>query len=120
MTMSDTIILKVGAEGGGITLYGRRNANQKWEFRRVANDSWVLPDVVLNLYPPTPVPVWVKTWKEAVTLLDRNPWTKLVPLSVHSEFREEVLVEVTRRLLAEPSKRNKRQMDRWLKVCGAM
>lgn len=70
--------------------------------------------------PPAPDPVWVNSWGEAIALLDRNSWAQLVPLSVHPEFREEVLIEVTRRLLNEPSERNERQMDRWLTICNAL
>jgi hypothetical protein len=71
---------------------------------------------------PGPAPVrdavWVKTWSEGVALLDRNPWAQLVPLEVRVEFREAVLVEVTRRLLAGPPERSQRQMERWLVVFG--
>ena len=66
---------------------------------------------------PTPELSWVKTWPQAIELLDRNPWAKLVPLSVHADFRDEVLFEVTRRLLADPSNRNEKQMERWLLAC---
>jgi hypothetical protein len=118
--MDETIIVRVGGEGGAITLFGRQNGTQAWEFRRASSDSsWMLDEEMDPNPPPAPAPVWVKTWNEAVTLLDRNPWAQLVPLSVHADFREEVLVEVTRRLLAEPSARTERQMERWLEACRA-
>jgi hypothetical protein len=119
--VDETIILQVGGEGGAITLFGRRNASQEWEFRRASSDSSGMLDEEMDPNPPpAPAPVWVKTWNEAVALLDRNPWAQLVPLSVHVDFREEVLVEVTRRLLAEPSTRNERQMERWLDACRGL
>ena len=118
--MDETIIVHVGGEGGGIKLFGRRGANMQWEFRRTSSDSsWAMLDEELDPNPPPPpAPIWVPTWNEAIALLDRNPWAQLVPLSVHKDFRDEVLFEVTRRLLAEPSTRAESQMDRWLRVCS--
>ena len=40
---------------------------------------------------------WVKTWAEALRLLDRYRWVRLIPTEVHAEFREDVFVEATRR-----------------------
>ena len=118
-SMGETIIVQVGGEGGDITLFGRRNVYKQWVFRRSSSDSsWSMIDEARDADPgPPPDPVWVKTWNEAIALLDRNPWAQLVPLAVHAEFRETVLVEVTRRLLVDPSRRNERQMERWLLVC---
>jgi hypothetical protein len=116
--VDETIIVQVGGEGGAITLFGRRE-NGQWQFRRSSSDSsWAMIDEEVDSSPqPAPDPTWVKTWSEAIALLDRSPWANLVPISVHADFREEVLFEVTRRLLAEPSSRNERQMERWLSVC---
>ena len=119
--MDEVVIVHVGGEGGTIKLLGRRGSDQLWEFRRVSSDSsWAMLDEEPNSRPPpAPEPMWVATWNEAIALLDRNPWAQLVPLSVHADFRDEVLFEVTRRLLAERSLRAESQMDRWLEVCGA-
>lgn len=119
--MGEVVIVHVGGAGGEVKLLGRRGTNRQWEFCRVSTDSsWAMLDEEMDLNPtPTPEPIWVATWDEAVALLDRNPWAQLVPLSVHEEFRDEVLFEVTRRLMTAPSPRAESQMDRWLKVCGA-
>ncbi len=120
------MIVSVGAEGGGVKLLGRRGMEGSWEFSRVTNDCWwILEEEELDSNPPVSVPKWVSTWDEAVTLLDRYPWAQLHPLVVHAEFRAEVLVEVTRRLLEAPVKRHhdlaKRcheLMAQWLAVCS--
>jgi hypothetical protein len=120
--MDETVIVQVGGEGGDITLWGRAGQVDTWEFRRASSDSsWSMLDDEEGCETtprPAPEPVWVASWTEAIALLDRNPWAQLVPLSVHAYFRQDVLVEVTRRLLAEPSCRSGSQMDRWLKVCS--
>jgi hypothetical protein len=119
--VDEVVVVHVGGVGGQVELLGRRGPNQQWEFRRAGTDSsWAMLDEEMDRGPTqTPEPVWVTGWGEAVALLDRNPWAQLVPLSVHAEFRDEVLFEVTRRLLAEPSPRAESHMDRWLDVCRA-
>jgi hypothetical protein len=81
--MGETIIVQVGGEGGDITLFGRRIGNEQWVFRRSSSDSsWSMIDEARDADPgPAPDPVWVKTWNEAIALLDRNPWAQLVPLA---------------------------------------
>ena len=116
--MDEAVIVQVGGEGGGITLFGRLS-NEQWEFRRSSSDASLALTDEEQASRPMPDPVWVKTWAEGMALLDRNPWAKLVPIAVHVDFREEVLFEVTRRLLADPSHRNEGQMERWLQICSA-
>jgi hypothetical protein len=118
--MDHPVIVEVGAEGGGVALLGRLDVNQDWEFRLSSTDEslTILGDEV-ETRPSSPHESdWVLTWPEAVALLDRYPWAQLVPLVVHPVFRDEVLVEVTRRLLGRSSPRSKSQMDRWLKLCS--
>jgi hypothetical protein len=114
----ESVIVSLGAEGGGVELLGRRRAEGSWEFRRVTNDSsWAMLDEEMDPNPPVFVPTWVSTWNEAITLLDRYPWARLHPLVVHKDFRSDVLVEVTRRLLGTPGTRSDEQMAQWLAVC---
>ena len=118
------MIVRVGAEGGNVTLFGRKKPDQQWEFRRAINDSSLSmlyeeedgPDSSSQTLPEF---VWTTSWVGAVALLDRYPWAQLVPLAVHVDFRADVLVEVTRRLLAGTSSRARTQMDRWLAVCSS-
>jgi len=119
-TGDETLIVSVAGEGGGVRLMGRRDPESHWEFRRITNDSsWsMLEEDELNPNPPPPVVTWVPTWSEAVALLDRYPWAELHPLAVHPEFQAEVLVEVTRRLLAVSPRRRNKRMAQWLSVCS--
>jgi hypothetical protein len=117
----ETVIVSVGAEGGGIELLGRRGSEGSWEFRREVNDSsWALLDAEMapNPKPPMIVPTWVSSWDEALALLDLNPWAQLWPLVVHREFRRDVLVAVSQRLLDAPGTRRDELNARWLAVCS--
>jgi hypothetical protein len=73
--MDEVVILELGAEAGGLTLHGRKAINGQWEFRsESAESSWSM----LDEEEGTPTlhtdkePVWVRSWAEAVALLDRN------------------------------------------------
>ena len=115
----ETVIVSVGAEGGGVELLGRRRAGDAWEFRRVMNDSsWAMLDEEIDHDRTVVIPAWVSTWDEAVLLLDRTPWAQPRPLAVHPAFRADVLVEVTRRLRDAPPTRRDERMAQWLAVCG--
>jgi hypothetical protein len=118
-TSDEVVIVRVGAEGGDVSLVGRRNPESHWEFRRVVNDSsWsVLEEEELKPNRLATVPTWVSSWGEAMGLLDRYPWAELRPLAVRAEFRADVLVEVTRRLLEAPATRRDLRMAQWLAVC---
>lgn len=51
------MIVSVGAEGGGVELFGRRSGEGSWEFRRVVNDSsWAMLDEEIDPNPPEIVP----------------------------------------------------------------
>jgi hypothetical protein len=121
----EEVIFEVMGEGGGVKLVGRRRpGGEGWEYRRVAREMSYADygeegEAHATTVPALPEePVWVSTWSEALALMDRNPWAELHPRSVHPEFREEVLVEATRRLMEEPGVHSNRAISRWLKVCG--
>jgi len=117
-------VVKVGGEGGGMTLIGRRlDLTEAWEFRVERSSSFA---AILDeedgegpaMTPPQPrKPVWVPTLAEAVAMLDVWPWAMLVPIEVHPEFQDELLVEATRRLIGDSSSHAKRSMNRWLEAC---
>jgi hypothetical protein len=85
-------ILDVGAEGGSITLAGRRDERGAWQFR-VATNKAALYDL-LDEEPSAPVKTpWV-SWDAALALLGRYPWPRLSPIKLHAEFANAILEAV--------------------------
>lgn len=80
-------IVELGAEGGSVLLYGIESP-AGWSFRAESTSVDLLDeegDVALIERP------WVVTWRAALKQLDTYPWTQLVPLSVHPDFRNRVV-----------------------------
>lgn len=126
---TNDVILQVAGEGGGITILGSRNADGSgWEFaEKRASDNWLLLDAGETPNPEYKEPQlkWLRTWGEAIGSIDRYPWAMLIPLKVHPDFKEDVLVEVARRLTGghpqyarRPADSKKRAMARWESICG--
>ena len=111
-------IIACGAELGSFALFGRRTP-VGWEFRTVLRDhsAAMLEEDGESSEPIHEESGWVTSWAAAMGLLDRRPWARLIPLRVHPEFREEVLVEVTRRLLLKGDSRAHSVMTRWTAAC---
>lgn len=80
-------IVELGAEGGSLLLYGIESP-AGWSFRveSTAVELFDEEDDVALIERP-----WVVTWRAALKQLDTNPWTQLVPLSVHPDFRNRVV-----------------------------
>jgi hypothetical protein len=102
-------VLQVGAEGGDVTLFGRRRSDGEWQFARVTNDqSYALLGEVDFAASPTPAIdslKWVESWDEALQLMDRYPWARLHPVQVHPAFLEHVRLAVDARLVRAPPDR---------------
>jgi len=80
-------ILKVGSEGGSITLLGV-NTDGVWKYRLATNEAALHDELDDDV--KTAVQPWVDTWEEALQLLDRYPWHMLYPLGVHLSFHDQV------------------------------
>jgi hypothetical protein len=113
---NEEIIVKVGAEGGDLTLYGARSGNG-WLFSLNVFDCTSLlldeddgggPAIQHRSSP-------VISWSDAIALLDRYPWAKLHPLAVHPEFRKKVWNEAQRRL--DHNGDNHGALNRWREIC---
>jgi hypothetical protein len=125
----EVVILEIAGEGGGITILGRQNADRAgWEFaRKMASDNWLLleeGETPNSEYKEPPLE-WKGSWDEAIGLIDRYPWAMLIPLEVHPEFKQDVLLEVTRRLTGGhpkyawvPEDSKESAMERWQSKCG--
>ncbi|MFP5210053.1 MAG: hypothetical protein ACLGRW_12270 [Acidobacteriota bacterium] len=94
------VILRVGAEGGDVTLVGRQGEGG-WRFSLHVDDcsgEFLDEEDAAGLPRGIQASPWVHSWPAAVALLDRYPWTQLSPQAVHPEFREQVGQEVSRRI----------------------
>jgi hypothetical protein len=89
-TNQNEIIVKVGSEGGSITLFGLRSGNN-WVFSLNVIDQSMLIIDESSIESDSKL---VNSWAEAITLLDKYPWRKLHPLHVHPEFYELLIEDV--------------------------
>ncbi len=106
-------VVRVGAAGGSVTLYGQPSA-QGWLFSRTVNDQTPL---MLDQSEIRHSSTAVADWAEALELLDAYPWARLYPIKVHPEFVELILAAVSQRI--EGSGVQSSQLKRWKRVCDA-
>lgn len=75
------IILRVGCEGGSLTLWGYR-AGSQWLYFLESRDVFCTTTLPREM---------TDTWDSAVQLLDARPhWVCFHPVAVHEEFRARV------------------------------
>lgn len=97
------VVLKVGAEGGSITLTRDRTGGQpRYFLEREESTMWSLLDEDDGgppAPPPRPPPPELvgATLAEALEALARYPWFLLMPLRVHPEDAAEIEAEVRTR-----------------------
>ena len=111
-------VLQAGAEGGDVRLVGRRRVDGAWQFACVTDDqSEVLLGTVDGSVSPSPALdslQWVESWDEALQLMDRYPWARLLPLQVHPAFVERVRQAVDARLAgAQPDRCTVSAREKW-------
>lgn len=87
------VIVKVGAEGGSLTLYGARTV-----------DGWRFALEVIDQAPELVEEDWivhsssaVDSLEDALALFDEYPWSRLHPLKIHPDFRVAILMAVEER-----------------------
>lgn len=102
------IVLMVGCEGGGVTLYGMREG-ARWRFTRNVVDQTpsMLDEAEIEHNSP-----FVESFDEALKLMDRYPWHRLSPIKVHPDFRKTVWGAVQQRLADDDDGR-----ERWRDRC---
>lgn len=108
------VILRVGAEGGDVTLYGVKT-ERGWRFSRTLVDQ--TPGLIDEPAIAHETGL-VTTWDEALALIDRYPWQHLVPVVMHPEFASRVRVALEART-REKGRRPRREAD-WQTLCGIM
>ena len=96
------IIVRVGAEGGSLTIEGKHCGDKGWRFRMVRNEE-ALADFWVDDEDPEDVGLFEQTdyfdsLHEALQLFDEyRGWFNLYVVEVHPEFVDEVLAEVRSR-----------------------
>ena len=97
------VILKVGAEGGSITILGSESPSGDWSFCFERNEAAIadlLSEEDLAGFGPEDFyhrSDFVSTFDEALDLIDRYPWHKLWPLEVRPKFHDRVFAAVKQR-----------------------
>jgi hypothetical protein len=95
------IVLEVGGEGGSITLFRLPKAGGGWQFRTNINETGAYEALSeedqKNVGEYVTSTGTVRSFEEAITLLDDYPWFQLEPLVLHPEYRGAVLREVNKR-----------------------
>jgi NAD-dependent deacetylase len=91
-------VVEVGCEGGSITLLRKRGAGEAWKFRLGINEvalyDMLSEEDLAGLGPAVKESGYVHSFPEALGLLDQYQWFKLVPLEVHPEYLDAVLLAV--------------------------
>ena len=93
------IILKVGAAGGSLTLFGIKSPDGQWKFFQERNEV-VAYDLLSEedrkgLTPVSRTP-YMHSIEKALLSLEQYPWFKLFPMKIHPEFLDTILAEVKR------------------------
>jgi hypothetical protein len=105
------VVLELGAEGGSIALYGFRT-EYGWLFTRETLDQ--TPELIDEDRIETNS-ACADTWEAALKLLDQYPWVELYPLSIHTEFRQQIWSAVQERLPND--ERSDVKLRRWRELC---
>jgi hypothetical protein len=105
-------ILEIGAEGGSIRVYARKGAQGSHEFR-VATSEWALDEPEAAGSESD----WLPNWEAAVAHMSRYPWPNLYPVSVHRDWRAQVIqaVKLFRDWEGRPVRES--SLDRWRSMC---
>ena len=117
----DVVIVRVGAEGGDLTLYGRKSVDRTWSYRLEIEDQThtFITDQGSGEATTSRGSPWVRSWPEALELLDRYPWVSLRPILIHAEFKLPVWVEIERRISGKHNEITERAVHRWHAFCSA-
>jgi hypothetical protein len=110
------VVLKVGAEGGGIRLIAQELATG-WRYRYTMLDQTLLwlDEGGSEIRRQSQ---WVYEWIDALASLDKYPWANLRPLEVHPQFADRVLAAARERLAPDDSSAHAQGRQReWSRLC---
>lgn len=111
-------ILKVGMEGGSITIEAVKDEKGEWaKFTRVSNDSMIYDEEFDDLRRESRLTdnqnskLIAHSWEEALELLNIREMLSLSPISINNDFKLKILNELKK-------VENLRFTHRWLKLCN--
>lgn len=111
------VILKLGAEGGAVTLWGRKQPDTgSWELSRESTDPSLSLSEEDAAAPVTDETPWTTDWNETLADLDRYPWPQLYPLELHPDFAERFRLAVEERVAKLPPATAAKARERWAKA----
>ena len=111
--MSELIkILTIGAEGGGLNIYGRQ-VDGKWFFKLIMDDS--TPQLLLDEDPVHSESKWFSSLRKCMATCI-YPWNCLYPLYVRPDFAQEIY----KLKLSKDKKDGKNEYvtNKWMAACG--
>lgn len=108
-TAAVEIVLQVGAEGGSIVLLRKASSPAVFSVR-ISDQSLSLVGEGEDI---TRQGTW-DSWQAALQSLDHYPWRRLVPLSVHPEYRETIWGLVS----AHSGELPEHRIRDWSDACG--
>jgi hypothetical protein len=94
------LVLRLGAEGGGVSLIGRQSDVDRWWFAFTLVDQTPTFLVKSDAHREiTRSCEWISGWDGALQLMDKRCryWPDLHPVEVHPLFRDAVLAAVLNR-----------------------
>ncbi len=95
------VILEVGTEGGSITLLGKRQGDD-WLFTiDMLDSSHLFLDEDDGAGESINHQYIANSLEAALTLMDRWPWHRFHPITIHPEFSERVFAEARSRLTTD-------------------
>lgn len=103
------IVLQVGAEGGSIALL-RQAGNPVIYAARIVDQSLLISDEGPEIARQGD---W-SGWDPAIEALDRYPWRRLTPLTVHSDYARRIWELVS----AKRDQLEAHRLQDWSHLCG--
>ena len=94
------IVLKVGVEGGSLTVFGVDSGGGQWKFSVERDESTLasmLSEEDLGGLRPSDFrgkSKLLETLDDALRHMDRYPWHRFYPVRIHPDFLEQVLEAV--------------------------
>jgi hypothetical protein len=115
-------ILRVGFEGGCMTIQGWQGDDGRGRFRFSADCS-TFADLAPGEFTPDELRrngEWTFEFERVLEELDRqHPWARLSPIQVHPEFSDRILEAVRSRLSTSGDRRGYRSsLERWQRACA--